>query len=149
MMMIYDCYLFLWYKVVGDHPLNFLWCFLFVFLYHTVFLYPSELVFYYPIIGGLQFWCSSCIFRWQISLRNSCSVSGHHGEGIIIDTFFIIYECLKHDDINITISMYIYCQSRFYLGDVGNGAAMKLVVNMIMGRFGSKFTINPLVSTSN
>lgn len=25
-------------------------------------------------------------------------------------------------------------QSRFYLGDVGNGAAMKLVVNMIMGR---------------
>lgn len=26
-------------------------------------------------------------------------------------------------------------QSKFYLGDVGNGAAMKLVVNMIMGRF--------------
>ena len=26
-------------------------------------------------------------------------------------------------------------QSRFYLGDVGNGAAMKLVVNMIMGRY--------------
>lgn len=25
-------------------------------------------------------------------------------------------------------------QSRFYLGEVGNGAAMKLVVNMIMGR---------------
>ncbi|GJN18583.1 hypothetical protein PR202_gb05755 [Eleusine coracana subsp. coracana] len=25
-------------------------------------------------------------------------------------------------------------QSRFYLGDVGNGAAMKLVVNMVMGR---------------
>lgn len=25
-------------------------------------------------------------------------------------------------------------QSKFYLGDVGNGAAMKLVVNMIMGR---------------
>lgn len=27
-----------------------------------------------------------------------------------------------------------FFQSRFYLGDVGNGAAMKLVVNMIMGR---------------
>ena len=26
-------------------------------------------------------------------------------------------------------------QSRFYLGEVGNGAAMKLIVNMIMGRF--------------
>ena len=26
-------------------------------------------------------------------------------------------------------------QSRFYLGDVGNGAAMKLVVNMVMGRW--------------
>jgi len=25
-------------------------------------------------------------------------------------------------------------QSKFYLGNVGNGAAMKLVVNMIMGR---------------
>ncbi len=28
----------------------------------------------------------------------------------------------------------IWLQSRFYLGEVGNGAAMKLVVNMIMGR---------------
>jgi len=26
-------------------------------------------------------------------------------------------------------------QSKFYLGEVGNGAAMKLVVNMIMGRY--------------
>jgi 3-hydroxyisobutyrate dehydrogenase-like beta-hydroxyacid dehydrogenase len=30
-------------------------------------------------------------------------------------------------------------QSRFYLGDVGNGAAMKLVVNMIMGRLAVRF----------
>jgi hypothetical protein len=28
----------------------------------------------------------------------------------------------------------ISLQSRFYLGEVGNGAAMKLVVNMMMGR---------------
>lgn len=34
-------------------------------------------------------------------------------------------------------------QSRFYLGEVGNGAAMKLVVNMIMGRFMDiKFILN-------
>lgn len=32
------------------------------------------------------------------------------------------------------IMLYVSMQSRFYLGDVGNGAAMKLVVNMIMGR---------------
>ncbi|KAJ0008420.1 hypothetical protein Pint_28923 [Pistacia integerrima] len=31
-------------------------------------------------------------------------------------------------------------KSRFYLGDVGNGAAMKLVVNMIMGRFCKFYT---------
>ena len=30
-------------------------------------------------------------------------------------------------------------QSRFFLGEVGNGAAMKLVVNMIMGRL--KFSL--------
>ncbi|KAJ0698156.1 putative 6-phosphogluconate dehydrogenase-like domain superfamily [Helianthus annuus] len=30
-------------------------------------------------------------------------------------------------------------QSRFYLGDVGNGAAMKLVVNMIMGSMMTSF----------
>lgn len=32
---------------------------------------------------------------------------------------------------------FLFTQSKFYLGEVGNGAAMKLVVNMIMGRFGS------------
>ena len=37
--------------------------------------------------------------------------------------FFILSETL------------FFFQSRFYLGDVGNGAAMKIVVNMIMGRF--------------
>lgn len=91
-----------------DCPLNFLWCFSFCFLYHRIFLYPSELVFYYPIIGGLQFWCSSCIFRWQISVWNSCSISGHHGKGIVIKPFFTIYERIKHDDINLTISICIY-----------------------------------------
>ena len=118
----------------------------FWFQYHKIFVYPSELVFYYPIIGGLRYWCSSCIFRWQISLWNCCSIFGHHGEGITTNTFFTIHKCLEHDDINLTISVCvcvcIYCQSRFYLGDVGNGAAMKLVVNMIMGRFGPNFTIN-------
>ncbi|KAH8954466.1 hypothetical protein BDL97_08G079500 [Sphagnum fallax] len=31
-------------------------------------------------------------------------------------------------------------KSRFYLGEVGNGAAMKLVVNMIMGRMMASFS---------
>jgi 3-hydroxyisobutyrate dehydrogenase-like beta-hydroxyacid dehydrogenase len=30
--------------------------------------------------------------------------------------------------------MFYFLQSKFYLGEVGNGAAMKLVVNMVMGR---------------
>ncbi|KAG5567513.1 hypothetical protein RHGRI_002905 [Rhododendron griersonianum] len=30
---------------------------------------------------------------------------------------------------------FVSLQSRFFLGDVGNGAVMKLVVSMIMGRF--------------
>ncbi|KAF7154785.1 hypothetical protein RHSIM_Rhsim01G0270300 [Rhododendron simsii] len=31
--------------------------------------------------------------------------------------------------------LFVSPQSRFFLGDVGNGAAMKLVVSMVMGRF--------------
>lgn len=36
--------------------------------------------------------------------------------------------------VHIICLFYASMQSKFYLGDVGNGAAMKLVVNMIMGR---------------
>lgn len=37
-------------------------------------------------------------------------------------------------------------QSRFYLGDVGNGAAMKLVVNMIMGSMMASFSEGLILS---
>lgn len=36
--------------------------------------------------------------------------------------------------VSLDAYVYAFIQSRFYLGDIGNGAAMKLVVNMIMGR---------------
>ncbi|KAJ8755743.1 hypothetical protein K2173_024287 [Erythroxylum novogranatense] len=37
-------------------------------------------------------------------------------------------------------------QSRFYLGDVGNGAAMKLLVNMVMGSMMATFSEGLLLS---
>lgn len=47
-----------------------------------------------------------------------------------------------------TVSLYldIMGKSRFYLGDVGNGAAMKLVVNMIMGSMMASFSEGLLLS---
>ncbi|KAF2323563.1 hypothetical protein GH714_036126 [Hevea brasiliensis] len=47
-----------------------------------------------------------------------------------------------------TVALYldIMGKSRFYLGDVGNGAAMKLVVNMIMGSMMATFSEGLLLS---
>lgn len=47
---------------------------------------------------------------------------------------FILFFSLKNK-VTYVFLTWSFIQSRFYLGDVGNGAAMKLVVNMIMGRF--------------
>ena len=73
-------------------------------------------------------------FRWQISVWNGCSTFRHHGEGIMS---FLIYAAnvVSLLPFFILSETLFFFQSRFYLGDVGNGAAMKIVVNMIMGRF--------------
>ncbi|XP_028778760.1 glyoxylate/succinic semialdehyde reductase 2, chloroplastic isoform X2 [Neltuma alba] len=60
----------------------------------------------------------------------------------------LIFLTAGDKDLYETVSSFldIMGKSRFYLGDVGNGAAMKLVVNMIMGSMMASFSEGLLLS---
>ncbi|KAF6165334.1 hypothetical protein GIB67_018778 [Kingdonia uniflora] len=71
--------------------------------------------------------------------RSSSSSSSSSGSGSSSSGDTVLYDM-------VSPFLDIMGKSRFYLGDVGNGTAMKLVVNMIMGSMMASFSERLLLS---